>query len=165
MKHLYIKQKMFSLRGKYKVIDDEQNDVYFVEGSFMQVPKTFTITNPKREEIAHITKKVLSWLPKFFVEMNGREVLTIRKDFTFFKASYTIDGVGIEVQGNWWDMEFQILQHNNVVGSVSKEWFTWGDSYKVQILDEALEALIISIVVAIDCVKADQRAAANAGGA
>lgn len=58
-------------------------------------------------------------------------------------------------------MNFQVLQHGEVVGSVSKEWFTWGDSYKVQIINEEMETIIIALVVAIDCVKADQSAAAN----
>lgn len=73
-----------------------------------------------------------------------------------------INAVGIDVQGNWWDMDFQVLQHGDVIGKVSKEWFTWGDSYKVQILNEEMEAIIIAFVVAIDCVKADQAAASSA---
>ena len=162
MKQLYIKQKVFSLGGKFTVKDQQERDVYFVEGSFMQIPKTFSIMDTTSEEIALITKKVFSFLPKFFVEVDGREVLTIKKEFSFFKARYTIDAAGVEVHGNWWDMDFQVLQHGKVVGKVSKEWFTWGDSYQVQILDEEMEGVIIAIVVAIDCVKADQAAASSA---
>lgn len=162
MKQLYIKQKVFSLSGKFTVKDEQEKDVYYVEGSFMQIPKTFSIMNTTRDEVALITKKAFSFLPKFFVEVNGREVLTIKKEFSFLKARYTIDGAGIEVHGNWWDMDFQVLQHGEVAGQVSKEWFTWGDSYKIQILDEKMETIMIALVVAIDCVKADQAAASSA---
>ena len=162
MKELYIKQKVFSLSGKFTVIDQQENDVYYVEGSFMQFPKTFSILNTTRDEVALITKKMLSFLPKFFVEVNGQEVLTIKKEFSFLKARYTIDAAGIEVQGNWWDMNFQVLQQGEVIGQVNKEWFTWGDSYKVQILNEEMETIIIALVIAIDCVKADQAAASSA---
>lgn len=162
MKELYIKQKVFSLSGKFTVIDQQENDVYYVEGSFMQFPKTFSIMNTTRDEVALITKKVLSFSPKFFVEVNGVEALTIKKEFSFFKARYTIDAAGIEVQGNWWDMNFQVLQQGEVIGQVNKEWFTWGDSYKVQILNEEMETIIIALVIAIDCVKADQAAASSA---
>lgn len=161
MKQLYIKQKVFSLGGKFTVKNEQEQDVYYVEGSFMQIPKTFSILNTTRDEIALITKKVFSFLPKFFVEVNGEEVLTIKKEFSFFKARYTIDAAGIEVNGNWWDMDFQVLRHGEVVGQVSKKWFTWGDSYQVQILDEEMEGVIIALVVAIDCVKADQAAASS----
>ena len=162
MKQLYIKQKVLSLSGKFTVKDEQEKDVYYVEGSFMKVPKTYSIMNPAREDVALITKKMFSFLPKFFVEVNGQEVLTIKKEFSFLKARYTIDAAGIEVHGNWWEMDFQVLQHGEVVGQVSKEWFTWGDSYKVQILNEEMESIIIALVVAIDCVKADQAAASSA---
>lgn len=162
MKQLFIKQKVFSLSGKFTVKDEQEKDVYYVEGSFMQIPKTFSIMNTTRDEIALISKKVFSFLPKFFVEVNGREVVTIKKEFSFFKARYTIDAADIEVLGNWWDMDFQILQHGVIIGKVNKEWFTWGDSYKIQILNEDLEAIIIALVIAIDCVKADQATASSA---
>ncbi|PFG03362.1 LURP-one-related family protein [Bacillus sp. es.034] len=161
MRQLYIKQKVFSLSEKFTVKDQEEKDTYYVEGSFMRVPKTFSIMNTSREEVALITKKVFSFLPKFFVEVNGQEVLTIKKEFSFLKARYSIDAAGIEVQGNWLDMDFQVLHNGRVVGEVGKEWFSWGDSYRVQILDEKMETIIIALVIAIDCVKADQAAASS----
>jgi uncharacterized protein YxjI len=161
MRQLYIKQKVFSLSEKFTVKDQEEKDTYYVEGSFMRVPKTFSIMNTSRDEVALITKKVFSFLPKFFVEVNGQEVLTIKKEFSFLKARYSIDAAGIDVQGNWLDMDFQVLHNGRVVGEVGKEWFSWGDSYRVQILDEEMETIIIALVIAIDCVKADQAAASS----
>ncbi|BCB04112.1 LURP-one-related/scramblase family protein [Bacillus sp. KH172YL63] len=163
MKQLYIKQKVFSLSEKFTVKDQDERDVYYVEGSFMKVPKTFSIMNTDRDEVALITKKVLSFLPTFYVEVNGEAVVTIKKEFSFLKARYSIDAAGIEVQGNWLDMDFQVLLKGAVVGEVGKEWFSWGDSYKVEILDEEMETLILALVIAIDCVKEDQAgASANA---
>lgn len=57
-------------------------------------------------------------------------------------------------------MDFKIYQHGEIIGQVSKEWLSWGDSYKVQIMKEAMETIIISLVIAIDCVKDDQANAA-----
>ncbi|AIQ57839.1 LURP-one-related/scramblase family protein [Paenibacillus borealis] len=161
MTELFIKQKVFSLSEKFTVKNQQEQDVYYVEGSFMRIPKTFSIMNTADEEVALITKKVFSFLPKFFVEVGGREVLTIKKEFSFLKARYTIDSADIEVRGNWWDMDFQVIQRGAVIGEVNKKWFTWGDSYSVQVLKEEMEAIIIAIVVAIDCVKADHAAASQ----
>lgn len=156
MRQLYIKQKVFSLSEKFTVKDQEENDVYYVEGSFMQLPKTYTVTNTAREEVAHITKKTFSLLPKFFVEVGGREVLTIKKEFTFFKSRYTIDATGIEVIGDWWDMDFEVQKVGEVVGKVRKKWFSWGDSYELEIWQEEMEALLVALVIAIDCAEADE---------
>lgn len=73
MKQLYIKQKVFSLSGKFTVKNQQEKDVYYVEGSFMQLPKKYSIQDITRKEVALITKKMFSWLPKFFVEVNGQK--------------------------------------------------------------------------------------------
>ena len=54
-------------------------------------------------------------------------------------------------------MEFRVSQNGEPIGTVNKEWFTWGDSYKVEIVKEDMEAVMIALVIAIDCVKADDR--------
>lgn len=156
MKTLYIKQKIFSLGGKFTVKDENQEDVYYIEGSLMKIPKSYSIKNAGMDEVALITKKMFSFMPTFFVETVGQEDVTIKKEFTFFKPKYTINAIGIDVQGNWWDMNFKVVQNGEVIGVVDKKWFTWGDSYQIQIMKEETESLIIAIVVAIDCVNATQ---------
>lgn len=162
MRQLYIKQKVFSLNEKFSVKDEHENEVYYVEGSFLRIPKTFSIMDPARNEVALITKKTFSWMPTFFVEVSGQETVTIKKQFTFLKARYSIDAAGMEVRGNWWDMDFDVYQHGEMIGSVRKKWFTWGDSYELQIAKEETEHLLVALVVAIDCAKADQSAASVA---
>ena len=43
-----------------------------MEGSFIQVPKTFIMDQQEME--SHSSEKVSSFLPKFLIEVNGREV-------------------------------------------------------------------------------------------
>ncbi|WP_214828863.1 LURP-one-related/scramblase family protein [Exiguobacterium algae] len=162
MRTLYMKQKVFSLRGRFTIKDADGHDLYFVEGSFMKFPKSFTINDVSDQTVAIITKKVFSFLPQFFVEVDGRDMLTISKEFTFFKPRYAIDAAGVDVQGDWWDMDFEVTKNGRSVGSVQKKWFTWGDSYEIRVEESEMEHLLIAIVVAIDCAKADQAAASSA---
>lgn len=161
MKKLCIKQKVFSIGEKFTVIDEHEHPHYFVEGSFFQIPKRFSIQDAQGREIGKITKKVFSLLPKFFVEVDGEEIV-LEKEFTFFKAKYSISAQGIRVKGNWWGMDFEVYAYDKQVAAISKHWFTWGDSYEVTVLDEDFERLIISLVIAIDCVKADEAASSSA---
>lgn len=160
MHTLYMKQKVFSLRGRFSIQDQQEQDVYLVEGSFMKLPKTFSISTVDGEEVAVITKKMLSLLPKFFIEVDG-ETLTIEKSFTFFKDRYTIDAADLEIDGDWWDMDFEIKRQGDVVGSVEKKWFTFGDSYEIQVFDPEIEKILIALVVAIDCVKEDEESSSS----
>ncbi|ACB62454.1 protein of unknown function DUF567 [Exiguobacterium sibiricum 255-15] len=160
MHTLYMKQKALSLRGRFSIKNEQEQDQYLVEGSFMKIPKSFSITTTDGKEIATITKKTLSLRPKFFVEVDG-QTMTIEKEFSLFKARYTIDAAGIEIDGNWWDMDFQVKRQGEVVGQVEKKWLSFGDSYEIQVIDAAMETILIALVVAIDCVKADDAANAS----
>ncbi len=161
MKKLYIKQKVFSIGEKFTVTDEDQKPRYFVTGSFLKIPKTFRIEDEHGHEVSRITKKVISLLPKFFVEINGQEAIEISKQLSFFKAKYSISAEDVTVDGNWWDMDFEVSQKGRKVAEINKRWISWGDTYEITILNEALEELIISLVIAIDCVKQDEADSAS----
>lgn len=161
MSHLYIKQKVFSLGERFTVKDEHEEDKYYIKGSFLAIPKTFEIEDMNGHQVALITKKVFSFLPKFFVEAGGNEIMTIVKEFTFFRDRYRIDSSDIEISGDWWDKNFEVLNQGRKIAHVNEKWFTWGDTYDVHVIDEAYEHIVIAIVVAIDFVKSSERAAAS----
>jgi uncharacterized protein YxjI len=68
----------------------------------------------------------------------------------------------VTVDGNWWDMDFDVSRKGRKIAEINKRWISWGDTYEITILDESLEELIISLVIAIDCVKEDEAAASSA---
>ena len=57
-----------------------------------------------------------------------------------------------------------IRENGSDVVSIRKEWFTWGDSYQLDIAERTDEILALSVVLAIDCVMAQQRNSGAAGG-
>ncbi|MDU5334744.1 LURP-one-related/scramblase family protein [Enterococcus sp.] len=161
MKKLYIKQKVFSIGEKFTVVDEDQRLRYSVKGSFMKIPKTFSVENEQGREVSKITKKTISLLPKFFVEIDGKDQIEISKHLSFLKAKYSIDAEDLSVDGNWWDMDFEVSQKGRKVAEINKRWISWGDTYEITILNDALEELIVSLVIAIDCVKEDEAAASS----
>lgn len=156
MKSLYIKQKVWTLKEKYTVMNEQQEDIYFIDGSFMKVPKRFIISDQSGNEIAQITRKVLALLPKFEVDIVGAYPITISKSLAFFKEKYSIEAQDIEVRGNWWDLNFEVWKQEQLIGSVQAKIFTWADTYELSIYDEAYERLMVSITVAIDCAMQEQ---------
>ena len=51
--------------------------------------------------------------------------------------------------------EYVIENSSGEVMQISKEWFTWGDSYALDIVDAQNELLCLCIALAIDCISAD----------
>ena len=164
MHRLYVRQKLLSLRGRFAVTDEAGNPVYQVEGSFLRIPKQFTITDREGRERARVWKQPISWLARFHLEIDGVQVATIQQKWSFFRHRYEVIGPGLSVQGNLWDMTFAITQGGHEVGRVDKKWMAVRDRYAIQIADPRNELLVLGLVLAIDYVKASQRAAASSAG-
>ena len=158
---LYIKQKVFSWRDKFYVRDEFGNDRYYVEGELFSFGKKLHIYDMNGNEVALIQQKVLSFLPRYFVFTGGIQRAEIVKEFTLFRNKYRIDGLGWEVDGDFMDHDYEITSNGRHLVTINKEWFTWGDSYVLNIADTADEVIALSVVLAIDCVIAAQRAAAS----
>ena len=149
---LYMKEKFLSLHDRFAIRDENGWEKYFVEGEFLSLGKKLHLLNVHGEEVAFIQQKLFTLLPRYTVSIRGREVAEIRKEFTLFFQRYVIDGLGWEIEGSVWEHEYQIRKNGRPIVSISKEWFTWGDSYCLDILDPADEILALAVVLTIDCV-------------
>ena len=79
MKTYLVKQK-FRLGGeRFDIKDDRGNVDYQVEGSFFQIPKTFTIFDNSGEQVSEISKEMLTFMPRFEIQLsNGDSFLSER---------------------------------------------------------------------------------------
>lgn len=158
---LYIKQKVFSWNDKFTVKDENGTDKYYVEGEFFSWGKKLHVKDVGGNEVAFIQQKVLSFLPKYFVFINGEQVAEIVKEFTFLRPKYSIDGLGWSINGDFMSHNYEITQNGMPIVSISKEWMTWGDSYELDIANPRDEIVALSVVLTIDCVMAAAAAAAS----
>lgn len=154
---LYMKQKVFSWKDKFSIMNEFGEDKYYVEGKVISIGKKLRIYDPNDNELAFVNQKVVSLMPKFVVEMNGEEVATIKKKFTLLKPKYIIEGPGWEVQGDFLGHDYTITDKGNPVVSIHKKWMAWGDTFELDITDEAHEVLAVASVLAIDAVMDNQQ--------
>lgn len=157
---LYMKQKVFSLRDRFYIKDVNGNDCYYVEGEFFSLGKKLHLYDINGNELAFIQQKLLTFLPKFYVYMNGKEVAEIAKEFTFLRPKYQINGLGWNVEGELFEHDYNILDSGRGIAYVHKAWLSWGDSYEIDINDSANEVLTLAVVLAIDAVLGCEEAAA-----
>ena len=149
---LYMKEKVFSWNERFTIKDENGWDKYFVEGEFLSLGKKLHLLNINGEEVAFIQQRLLTLMPRFSVSVAGREIAEIRKEFTFFFQRYIIDGLGWEVDGSVWEHRYEIRKNGRLIVRIDKEWFTWGDSYVLEIADPADEILALAVGLTIDCV-------------
>ena len=149
---LYMKQKVFSWADKFYIRDESGQYRYYIEGEIFTFGKKLHLYDQNGMERAFIWQKILSFLPRFYVEMDGMEVAEIQKEFTFFSPHYRVNGPGWEVEGDFWGHDYVIADKQGVVATVHKVWMSWGDSYEIDISDTQDEVMTLAIVLAIDAV-------------
>ena len=104
---LYIKQKVFSWRDRFTVKDETGADRYFVEGELFSWGKKLHVLDAAGNEAAFIQQKVWSFLPRYDVFALGQHIAQIKKEFTFLRPRYTIEGMNWDVEGDFWAHHYQ----------------------------------------------------------
>ena len=154
MKTFLVKQK-FRLGGERFDIKDDKGVVnYQVEGSFFQIPKTFTIYDAYGEQVSEISKEFFTLLPRFTIQLRNGSNFVIRKKLTFWRDKYEFDNLGLRIEGNIWDLNFKLLDdRDQLVAEIRKEIFHLTSTYTVTVYEDSYADLVISLCVAIDYVE------------
>ena len=158
---LYMKQKVFSWADTFAVKDQMGEDKYFIKGEVFSWGKKLHVYDRSGREVAFVRQKLWTFLPRYMVSVNGTDVAEIVKEFTFLRPKYSIVGPGWEVDGSFWEHDYEVTENGRPIVSIRKEWMTWGDTYELDIADTGNEVMALAVVLAIDCVLDAQQNANN----
>jgi uncharacterized protein YxjI len=149
---LYMKQKVFSWADTFTVKDSMGEDKYFIKGEAFSWGKKLHVYDRSGREVAFVRQKLWTFMPRYMVSVNGTDVAEIVKEFTFLRPKYSIIGPGWEVDGSFWEHDYEVTENGRPIVSIRKEWMTWGDTYELDIADTGNEVMALAVVLAIDCV-------------
>ena len=147
---LYIKQKVFSWGDRFTVWDAHGEERYYVQGAIFSWGKKLHVYDCRDREVAFIQQRLLTFLPRYTVSVDGEEVAEIVKEFTFLYPRYSIEGLGWEIEGSFMAHDYEITQGGRSIVTIRKAWMTWGDTYELDIADPADEILALAVVLTID---------------
>lgn len=148
--NLYIKQHVLTWGDQFSIYDEGGNEQYRVEGEVFTWGKKLHLYDLYGKELAFIQQKVMSFLPKYYIYKNGFQIAEVVKEFTFFRHEYSVNGLGWTVTGDFFGHNYSIDDHGKPIVSVSKEWFTWGDTYCLSIAPDANVTSALAVVLVID---------------
>ena len=154
---LFIKEKVFSLSDKFFVMDEYGEEKYIVEGEIFSWGKKLHVYDRQGAEVAFIKQELFTFLPRFTVYAGGVEIAQVKREFSLFFPRYTIEGLGWEIEGSFWEHDYQITRQGSPIVTIQKEWMTWGDSYMLDIANPADEIIALAVVLTIDCVQEMQQ--------
>ena len=157
---LYIRQKVFSWRDRFAVIDESGREKWFAQGEIFTLGRKLHVYDTSGAEVAFIWKKLLSFRPRYFIEI-GNNQFEFVKELTLLRPRYTIRNLDWVADGNFFQHDYSVSSNFGEVMHISKAWLTWGDFYELDIYDPQNELLCLCVALAIDCMNADAAAASS----
>lgn len=156
----YIKQKAWSIKDRFTIYDGEQRTMYYCEGEVFSLAKKLHLYDPEGHEVAFIHQKVWSFKPKFYINIGGEDIAIVVREFTWFKPKYTVIGPEWSVEGNVSGHEYSLMNGDRVIAAITKQWFTWADTYEIDIEDGSDDIVALCVILVIDAIVAQAAAAA-----
>ena len=149
----YVEQKVFSWNDNFSVYDVAGNEIFLVKGEFFSFGKNLTIMDTRGNELYRIEQELFRFRPRYHIVKNGEIVATVVKEFSMFTPYYTVEGPGWEIEGDFFDHDYDVTDNGRHVASVQKQWFTWGDTYEIEVNDGEYDPVaVLAVCIIIDCV-------------
>lgn len=149
-----MKQKLFSWGDDFTIKDNSGQDRFLVDGKAFSLGNQLSFQDMAGNELAFIRQKLLSWGPTYEISKGDQLLATVTKElFTFFKCTFTVDVPGpndLQAQGDFLDHQYVFTRNGSAVAEVSKQWFTLGDTYGVNVAQGEDDVLILASTVVID---------------
>jgi uncharacterized protein YxjI len=153
-----IKEKFWSWGNDFAITDEYGDARYIVDGAAFSWGDDLSFQDPDGYELARIRQKLLSFRPRYRIEIDGEIFAEVVKEFTWFKQKFTLDVPGPNdyvIDGSFWQHEFTFERGGRIVATVSKDLWNWTDSYGVEIVDGEDEVAILCSCIVIDQVLHD----------
>lgn len=156
-----MKEKILGWGDDFVVKDEQGRSAFHVDGKVLSFGDKLSIHDASGAEVARIEQKLLSWGPTYELYRGGRHIATIKKKkFTFVRDKFYVDVPGpddLEVQGNFLDHEYTFTRGGREVARVSKHYFSFRDTYGIDVAAGEDDVLIIAAAVVIDLVSHEDK--------
>jgi len=151
-----MRQKLLSLADSFTIKDENERDAYLVKGKVFSFGDKLSFQNTTGDELVYIDQRLLNWGPTYEL-WRGADLLAVvkRQLFSFIHHRFTVDVAGpddLEAEGDFLDHEYAFTRGDRVVATVSKKWFSWTDTYGIEIADGEDAVLILASAVVVDMV-------------
>ena len=149
-----LKQKLLSFGDDFYIRDESGRNVFFVDGKAFSIGDQLSFQDLDGNELAYIRQKVLSWGKTYEISRDGQLAAVVKKElFAFFHHRFTVDVPGpddLEAEGSFTDHEYEFRRGDRVVATVSKRWFSFGDTYGIEIAEGEDPVLLLACAVVVD---------------
>lgn len=150
---LLFRQRVFSWFDSFDIYDESGRPVYEVQGK-LSWGHRLEISDAAGQHLGTVKERVLTFLPQFELYQGETYLGCIRKEFTLFRPSFTLDFQNWSIDGNWLEWDYEIRDGaGRTVAEISKEILHWSDTYVLDVKQPEHALYVLMVVLAIDAEK------------
>ncbi|MDP3154713.1 MAG: LURP-one-related family protein [Archangium sp.] len=152
-----LRQDLLSFGDDFTIKNEAGEPVFQVDGkAFTLVREKLAFEDMQGQELAFIRERIIALTPSYEILRNGEVAAVVKKDLiNLFRCGFTVDVPGpddLEAQGSLLDHEYTFTRGSRTVATVSKRWFSFTDTYGVDIEPGEDPVLILASTVVIDMI-------------
>ena len=151
-----MRQKLLSLADNFTIKNEQEQDVFLVKGKVLSFGDKLSFQDLAGNELVFIDQRLLNWSPTYELWKGDELIAVVKRElFSFIHHRFTVDVPGpndLEAEGDFLDHEYTISRGGSVVATVSKRWFSWADTYGIEVADGEDDVLVLATAVVVDMV-------------
>jgi uncharacterized protein YxjI len=151
-----MRQKLLSLADNFTIKNEQEQDVFLVKGKLFSFGDKLSFQDLAGNELVFIDQRLLNWSPTYELWRQAELLAVVKRElFSFIHHRFTVDVPGpndLEAEGDFLDHEYTITRGGSVVATVSKRWFSWADTYGIEVADGQDDVLLLATAVVVDMV-------------
>lgn len=156
-----LKRQMFSIGEDFWIENGQGQPIYKVDGKALRIRETFVLEDGAGAELATIEKKLLAFMPTMTINRGGQPWVVVKKiPFTLFHQEFEIEVQGgpmLRANGEITNHEYQILEGDQPIAAISKQWFALRETYGIAIAPGQDDVLLLSTAVCVDELSEEDR--------
>ncbi len=159
MKRFNIKEQFWSWGDDFEILNEHGAPVFRVDGAAFSWGSNLSFQDLDGRELAHISQKLLTFLPKYEIYRDGALFAEVIKEFTWFKKKFTLDVPGPNdyvIDGSFWDHDYCFTRGGRIVAQISRAVWSWNHCYGVEIAEGEDVVSILCTAIVIDQVLHDE---------
>ena len=153
-----MRQKLWSIGGDFTVRDADGNGRFYVDGKLLSLSHEMVFQDVQRNPLATVRKRLLSIGNVYEVHHGDRLFAVIKEGWLpLVRYKFSVDvapeGAGpedVEVTGDFWCHEYTFVRAGQTMATVSRRWFSFRDTFGVDVVDDADAVLVLACAVVVD---------------
>ncbi len=147
-----IRQKVFSLGDSFAIKNEMGDDLFIVQSQLLSFGKKLRIYDLAGNELCYIEQQLFRFMPEYNIYLAGQLVANVKKKFAFFRNDFEISSHQgrYDVEGDFFAHEFSLIKDGRIAARISKAFFSFTDTYGVDIDDNYDQVTTLALAIVID---------------